>query len=373
MLHIILVILKIIGILLAAVLGLIVLGILLVLFVPISYQLDFERGTGKDLVQGRFGWLARLIMVRARLEGGKPHVTVRILGFTKQLLPAVEKKAKTGKKGSGGGKKPKTVTGDDGRRKLPAEAEKTGKTESQAGPEQPGKMESHTEAEESGKTESHTGPELSGREASQTEPEKEESAQKTQAGAEISLRQAGKSGKSEDSGKRPGILKKIRGLYNKIKSAVLKIYGILIHIPEIPGRLLKKWQGVQNKVEAVKKKAEHFMSMWKDEGTQAVFMLSKDQIRFLWRHLHPRKIQGKLRYGFEDPSITGIVTGGLYLILPMSFYEVELLPEFEPDKPLILEGKLLIKGHVRLCHLAKTAWILFRNKDLRKLLKQLKA
>ena len=154
---------------------------------------------------------------------------------------------------------------------------------------------------------------------------------------------------------------------------MLKIYSILIHIPEIPGRLLKKWQGVQNKAEAVKKKAEHYMGLWKDEGTQAVFMLSKDQIRFLWRHLHPRKIQGKLRYGFEDPSITGMVTGGLYLILPMSFYEVELLPEFEPEKPLILEGKLLIKGHVRLCHLAKTAWILFRNKDLRKLLKQLKA
>lgn len=394
MLHIILVILKIIGILLAAVLGLIVLGILLVLFVPLSYQLDFERGTGKDFVQGRFGWLARLIMVRARLEGGKPHVTVRILGFTKQLLPAVEKKAKAGKRGSGG-KKPKTVTGDDGRRKLPAETEKTVKTESQAGPEQSGKMESQAKAEGSGKTESHTEtvesgktevqaePQQSGGEASQTKPEKsgkaesrterEQSNQESQANTEVTLRQAGKSGKSEDSGKRPGILKKIRGLYIKIKSAVLKIYGILIHIPEIPGRLLKKWKGVQNKAEAVKKKAEHYMSMWKDEGTQAVFMLSKDQIRFLWRHLHPRKIQGKLRYGFEDPSITGMVTGGLYLILPMSFYEVELLPEFEPDKPLILEGKLLIKGHVRLCHLAKTAWILFRNKDLRKLLKQLKA
>ena len=62
MLHIILAILKIIGILLAVVLGLLVLGVLLILFVPLRYQLDFERGTGSNLARGRFGWLAHLII-----------------------------------------------------------------------------------------------------------------------------------------------------------------------------------------------------------------------------------------------------------------------------------------------------------------------
>ena len=94
MLHIILAILKIIGILLAVVLGLLVLGVLLILFVPLRYQLDFERGTGSNLARGRFGWLAHLIMVTAKLEDNKPHVTVRICWFTKQLVPAAEKKEK---------------------------------------------------------------------------------------------------------------------------------------------------------------------------------------------------------------------------------------------------------------------------------------
>lgn len=334
MLHIILAILKIIGILLAVVLGLLVLGVLLILFVPLRYQLDFERGTGSNLARGRFGWLARLIMVTAKLEDNKPHVTVRICWFTKQLVPAAEKKEKPP------GKREKSKKSEDG--------------EYDSGPGRDQELPSENAPKEESVPEEPTEVKA----VLTKEPEKEEDV---------------KSGQIGSSAERPGLLEKIKRLYNKVKTAVLKIYGILVHIPEIPGKLLKKWQGIQNKAEAVRKKAEHYISIWKDEGTQAVFMLSKDQIRFLWKHLHPRKIQGKLRYGFEDPSITGMVTGGLYIILPMSFYEVELLPEFEPDKPLILEGKLLIKGHVRLCHVAKTVWILFRNKDLRKLIKQLKA
>lgn len=350
MLHIILAILKIIGILLAVVLGLLVLGVLLILFVPLRYQLDFERGTGSNLARGRFGWLARLIMVTVKLEDNKPYVTVRICGFTKQLVPAAEKKEKPP------GKRKKSKTSEDS---------EDGEYDSGPGQDQePPADKKRLPEKETSK------PENAPKEESVPEKPKEVKAVLTK---EPEKEEDVKSGQIGSSAERPGPLEKIKRLYNKVKTAVLKIYGILVHIPEIPGKLLKKWQGIQNKAEAVRKKAEHYISIWKDEGTQAVFMLSKDQIRFLWKHLHPRKIQGKLRYGFEDPSITGMVTGGLYIILPMSFYEVELLPEFEPDKPLILEGKLLIKGHVRLCHVAKTVWILFRNKDLRKLIKQLKA
>ena len=41
-----------------------------------------------------------------------------------------------------------------------------------------------------------------------------------------------KSGQIGSSAERPGPLEKIKRLYNKVKTAVLKIYGILVHIPE---------------------------------------------------------------------------------------------------------------------------------------------
>ena len=92
MLHIILAILKIIGILLAAILGLLLLAVLLVLFVPLRYRLEFERKEEKIWAKARFGWLARLILAEAVLIDGKPKVRVRLCGFSKQLIPAPEKK-----------------------------------------------------------------------------------------------------------------------------------------------------------------------------------------------------------------------------------------------------------------------------------------
>ena len=79
MLHIILLILKIIGLLLLIILGLILAGLLLVLLVPVRY-----RGTGSYYEKGQgsvvLSWLLHILTVRVEYEGDV-KMAVRLFGF----------------------------------------------------------------------------------------------------------------------------------------------------------------------------------------------------------------------------------------------------------------------------------------------------
>ena len=89
MLHIILLILKAVGILLAAVLLLLLLCILLLLFVPLRYEIAFRHTETETAIQGKVSWLLHLI--RAKLFYEKPEgkgLLVKIGSF--QLIPKKE-------------------------------------------------------------------------------------------------------------------------------------------------------------------------------------------------------------------------------------------------------------------------------------------
>ena len=99
MLHIILVILKAVGILLAAVLLLLLLALLLLLFVPLRYEVAFRHTEEDTFVKGKVSWLLHLVTARIFYE--KPDgkgLAVKIGGF--QLIPKKGKKPKPVKKTS---------------------------------------------------------------------------------------------------------------------------------------------------------------------------------------------------------------------------------------------------------------------------------
>ena len=99
MLHIILVILKAVGILLAAVLLLLLLALLLLLFVPLRYEVAFRHTEEDTFVRGKVSWLLHLVTARIFYE--KPDgkgLAVKIGGF--QLIPKKRKKPKPVKKTS---------------------------------------------------------------------------------------------------------------------------------------------------------------------------------------------------------------------------------------------------------------------------------
>ena len=124
-LHILLGILKIIGILLLILLALVLLTVLALLFAPVRYRMEGERTD--SFYQGKItiSWLMRLVWFHAGYDSrrGKTEYSVRILGISAKQAAAffrkcrgirqkaAEKKAKKIKTPSGSERSKKHATG----------------------------------------------------------------------------------------------------------------------------------------------------------------------------------------------------------------------------------------------------------------------
>ncbi|MGN0291189.1 MAG: hypothetical protein ACI4C5_04600 [Lachnospiraceae bacterium] len=88
---IVLTILKVIGIILAVVLGLAVALLLLALFLPLCYSIKGRFETEQNEVSGKCSWLFSLIQVKFLAKGRDIRVWLSICGWKKPLYPAPEK------------------------------------------------------------------------------------------------------------------------------------------------------------------------------------------------------------------------------------------------------------------------------------------
>jgi len=102
MLHIILILLKIIGIILASVLGLLLFFLLIILFVPIRYRINANN---RDTVfaEVKVSWLFRIIYLRVSFVNNKFNMILRIFGkvfydFNKPTEKKESKKTKVKRK-----------------------------------------------------------------------------------------------------------------------------------------------------------------------------------------------------------------------------------------------------------------------------------
>ena len=91
MLSLLLTLLKIVGILILILLGLLLLTALALIFAPFRYELEAKCTSLKDLeVKGRFSWLLRFISVRGLYRNGEMSVWLKILGIPVFRLPETE-------------------------------------------------------------------------------------------------------------------------------------------------------------------------------------------------------------------------------------------------------------------------------------------
>ncbi|MDO4602484.1 MAG: DUF2953 domain-containing protein [Eubacteriales bacterium] len=97
----------------------------------------------------------------------------------------------------------------------------------------------------------------------------------------------------------------------------------------------------------------------------------KEAISFCWkdikkliRHILPVKVEGKITFGFEDPSITGRIVALLGMSVPLHKNCIQILPLFQTDRN-ILEGNVEIKGRIYGIVLVKTAVEIYFNKNVK--------
>lgn len=83
------------------------------------------------------------------------------------------------------------------------------------------------------------------------------------------------------------------------------------------------------KISALLRKKEILMEFVKEEAHQAAVCKVLKELKRLLLRLKPKKMSGMVHFGFEDPSLTGYMLAGVSMIYPLTDEQFEVQPDFE--------------------------------------------
>ena len=361
MLHIILGILRVIGILLMVVLGLVLLIALSVLLVPVRYELSGKKKAGAMAVRAQVSWMGPLIGAVIGYRDGRMVMRLKLLGITVKKAGAGGKMPTPGKKNRKAEKKSEKDTGlAEG--SWQTETEKTDPDRQVLGQKE---------------NSDFSGELYQGIDDRQDTDE-------TVGGLRTSGQKLPTDAKEGVSGKRRAglnrLFEKAAAVSGRIVRACVRLIGkIWDFVIWLPERMLDLAEWFQNLASDRETAMERMAGRIKQIKTQTEIFLEpasielykkiRHQIKRLLHHYGPRHIRGWLRFGTGSPDQTGMVTGLLYMILPARADEFELQPEFTE---MVLETDIAMKGRIRVCHILWTAAVLWRDRQLRTLIRRVK-
>lgn len=312
MLTIFLTILKILGILLLVVIGLLILGILAILFVPLRYDGKISYNDKNQYVATQITWLFRLICI----EGGyqeKVYARARLLWFTLWKWKADEKE---------NDKEDHLESADYSEEELDRLLEERSQKEESKEETKEAKV-IEEKLDEPDAEENLTEVQPTEIEPNEIEPK------------EVELNEA-KSNEAESTEKKP---KKIQ------------------------------LQQIGKKIKEIKEKIKHIKEMASDQRIHRAILLLIDGAWKMARHSLPRKIKGRAKFGFEDPSTTGQILTYVSLLYPCYAKSIELVPMFTEK---VIDLDLYFRGRVRLFSLIWICVKIWFDRNFRYLYKKVR-
>lgn len=333
MIAIVLGILKIIGILLLILLGLVLFVIFSVLFVPIRYRAEgsfYEHLEGEVLVS----WFLRLLELRVSYHG-TASADVRILWFhpwrEKKRKPSENEEEELLERVEATEVETPSEPVTQSEQKLPEKVTETPKEES------------FSEAELGSKPETASNAEVSCEE--ETLPETEKTPERTET--------------TETSETEPS---RVQNIIERIK----KLFQTLVQFPKTIRTKMKKmvqrFQRIGKKLQKGKAQWDTILAFLQDEENKKTFRLAKKQIFAILRHILPQKMDGKLRFGLGDPYMTGQVLTWISPFYGLYGRTIQVTPDF---LELCLEGELKLKGRIRIGTLLFLGFRMLRDKKIR--------
>lgn len=330
MLTIFLTILKILGILLLVVIGLLILGILAILFVPLRYDGKISYNDKNQCVATQITWLFRLICI----EGGyqeKVYARARLLWFTLWKWKADEKE------------NDKEDDKEDHLESADYSEEELDRLLEERSQKEESKEETKEETKEAKvieETLDEPDAEENLTEVQPTEIEPNEAESTEAEPKEVELNEAksneAKSNEAESTEKKP---KKIQ------------------------------FQQIGKRIEGIKEKIKHIKEMASDQRIHRAILLLIDGAWKMVRHSLPRKIKGRAKFGFEDPSTTGQILTYVSLLYPCYAKSVELVPMFTEK---VIDLDLYFRGRVRLFSLIWICVKIWFDRNFRYLYKKVR-
>ena len=320
MLHILLLILKIIGILLLCILGILLLGVACVLFVPVRYRIEVVRSEGEGeppfSATVKITWLLHFVNVLVRFTGNL-SVRARLLFFTVFRLPKREKRSgrvKAGEPGHGEDKKKRK------KENFPEDTDSRPKTEE-------------------ARTENKVIPMDAARDS---KDERAQAADEESAG---------------ESDKEPALWDKLCAIPGILRSIFAKIKRFFENIQYTI-------QNICDKIRSISDTIEYYRGVIEGEAFTRSFALCKKELRSIAKNLKPDRFEAALVVGMEDPAATGEILAVCGMLYPIFGPQVCVSGDFERKR---LEGRVFLKGKLRFFTFVRVAVKIYFNKDIRKL------
>ena len=370
MMHVILTILKIIGIILLVLLAILLTVFLLLLFVPMRYRLHVRKQ--KDLLEidGRMTWLLHLIRADLNVKQMHGKAVIRAAGFKLKTLYFLKKEEDTDST-TAESTAPNVASEETA---SESEVPKPASEETIADSTAPKAASEETIADSTASkaASEETIADSTAPKAASEEPTSKNTASKAaseEPAAESTAPKAVSGKKTAENTKpktKPGLLGRMMNLAARILNKVL---GLILQIPQLPAEVYDKIDSIQDqlcrKYDALQKKADPFLSI------EAEHMLGKGirYLRYLIRGYAPRKITGYIRFGTGSPDLTGELTGLLYVLLPEAGTGYDIEPDFYE---LVLDTDTLATGQIRAYRLIWVGIRLILDKEFRTLLRQIR-
>lgn len=330
MLHILLLILKWIGIVLAVFLLIVLLLINLGLFVPVRYRADASCQNDIETLEAEFelSWMWKLFFLTACWKKGKADMKIRI-GW--KYLFSEEKEGKSEEK-----------------IEVPEEKEEN---DLQKEKEEQKFLKEQKESLPPEKT-NRSLPENN----VQEQAEKRECHQeKTESG--IDKEEEEKESFTADRRKAGG--RKKKPLWDRMKE---KISEWIESCKSFWRKILEMRRNFRGKKEQI----ESFLT---DASHRRAFCSLKREVRRFLGHVSPKdvKIVGKI--GLEDPYMTGQALAVLGMLFPFLGENTVIVPDFENK---VLEGSVHIEGKIHNFRMLAILWRLIKDRDVRKIIIDIK-
>ena len=366
MLHIILLILKIIGIVLLCILGVLLISIICALFVPVRYRVRLVREEGEEkppfTAYVKITWLLHLVNILVRYPADVT-VRVRLMLFTLFRLPKKESKKAEKAVGEQKGNIQRKKTEETSR----AETDATKKpTQADNGESQiPTNFEeSHISTEEA---KNRTRPDTDIAQKSMPTGEDYEAFDSSFIGSDgttdteqepDSLQQESDVDEKENFSL-PG---KIREIIDKIKQFVEKIKAFFKNIQYTIRKFCDKIKSVLDNI-------EYYRAVLESEPFKQSLQLCQSELKSVFKALKPDKFETAITIGMDDPATTGQILAIYGMLYPFIGQNIQITGDFERTH---VEGNIYIRGKIRAFTFLRAAIRVYFNKDLKKLIKLFK-
>ena len=312
MLHVLLLILKITGIVIACILGLVILIVAAVLFVPVRYKADADYH-GKFKAHAKMSWLGILRVLVSYDE----ELAIKAKALFITIYSNNQKKEKTSKHRTS--KKKKTKHSEEN-------------------------IFSVNDDEAKRLTENEEKPQIKMAEAVS---DTKEDTQAVKNNVE-DIKESAESLKETVSEDESGDTQK-KSFFDKVKDKCFAIYTKIKEIIKLVKDTVKKVSGAADRLKEKVKKAKEFVT---DEDNKALIKV-----------IRPKKYRINARLGFENPATMGKVLAYISIFYGMSGVDLSLEPVFGEN---IKEGSIFLKGNIRIFSVLVIALRVYRNEQFKK-------